>query len=150
MNPIQTRLVADMKAAMKAGEKDRLGVIRMLIAALKDAQLQGADDQMDEAAELQVLRKQVKSRRDSVDQALKAGRPEIAEKEQAEIAVIEAYLPATLQGEALLAKVREVAAEVGYQGPQDKGRFMKVWMSRHRDLAEGRDVQAALGQLESS
>ena len=150
MNPIQTRLVADMKAAMKAGEKDRLSVIRLLIAALKDAQMQGADDTMDEAAELDVLRKQVKSRRDSVDQALAAGRQDIADKEQAEIVVIEAYLPAMLKGDALLAKVREVAAEIGYQGPQDKGRFMKAWMGQHRDLAEGRDVQAALGQLEGS
>lgn len=147
MNPIQSRLVADMKAAMKAGEKDRLSVIRLLIAALKDAQMKGVDDSMDEAAELDILRKQVKLRRDSVDQAMAAGRQDIADKEQAEIVVIEAYLPVMLKGEELLAKIREVAAAVGYAGPQDKGRFMKEWMSRHRGLAEGRDVQAALGQL---
>lgn len=148
MNPLQARLTADMKTAMKAGEKERLGVIRLMIAALKDAQMQGATDEMSEAAEQEILRKEVKKRRDAIDQARQVGREEIAVQEEAEIVVIEGYLPQLLQGEELLAKVREVAAAVGYSGPADTGRFMKEWMARHKGLAEGRDVQAALKQLQ--
>ncbi len=148
MNPLQTRLTADMKTAMKAGEKQRLGVIRLMIAALKDAQMQGASDEMSEAAEQEILRKEVKKRRDAIEQARQVGREEIAVQEEAEIVVIEGYLPQLLQGDELLAKVREVAADVGYSGPSDTGRFMKEWMARHKGLAEGRDVQAALKQLQ--
>ena len=72
---------------------------------------------------------------------------ELVDREAAEIVVIEAYLPQMLSGDELMAKVREVAEAIGFAGPQDKGRFMKEWMSRHKGLAEGRDVQAALGQL---
>jgi len=147
MNPIQARLSDDMKVALKAGDKDRLLVIRMLIAALKDAQLRHATDEMDETAELEVLRKAVKTRRDSVEQAEKAGRTDIAERERAEITVIEDYLPAAPSPAELAEMVKALAAEIGYQGPKDKGRFMKEWMARHKGLAEGRDVQAALNAL---
>ena len=147
MNAIQGRLTADMKAAMKAGDKDRLGVIRLMIAALKDAQLQGTSDEMSEADEEAVLRKMVKMRRDSVEQAEKAGRQDIADREAAEIVVIEEYLPQLMQGAELEAAVRGLAAEIGYSGPSDKGRFMKEWMARYKGRAEGRDVQTALGQL---
>lgn len=147
MNELQGKLVADMKAAMKAGEKDRLAVIRLMIAALKEAQFRGESDEMALADEQAVLRKMVKMRRDAIEQAEKVGRQEIADAEAAEIVVIEAYLPQMLSGDALMQKVREVADEIGFAGPQDKGRFMKEWMSRHKGLAEGRDVQAALGQL---
>lgn len=149
MGAIQDRLNEDKKAAMKAGEKLRLGVIRMVIAALEDMKLQKSLDDLEEADEMAVLRKAVKMRRDSIDQAEKAGRAEIAAAEQAEIEVIEGYLPETLSGEALEAKVRELASEIEYSGAKDKGRFMKAWMARYRGLAEGRDVQAALGRLEA-
>ncbi|MBK8980633.1 MAG: GatB/YqeY domain-containing protein [Planctomycetes bacterium] len=147
MNVLQTRLVADMKTAMKAGDKERLGTIRLMIAELKQAQLAQASDDMDEAGEQAVLRRMIKARRDAIEQARQVGRDDVAAREAAEVAVIEGYLPQLLRGEELAAKVREVAAEIGYQGPQDTGRFMKEWMARFRELAEGRDVQAALRAL---
>ncbi len=141
------QLTADMKTAMKAGEKDKLGVIRMVIANLKDEPMRLNKADLSEEEELGVLRRAVKTRRDSVDQANQVGRTEIAEREQAEIEVIQKYLPQQLTGDALLAKVKEVAEAAGYGGPKDTGKFMKAWMSQHKDLAEGRDVQAALKQL---
>ncbi len=147
MGKYQDQLTADMKAAMKAGEKFRLGVIRLLIADLKDKQLRGQSDELNEEEELAVLRKAVKTRRDSVDQAEKADRQDIADQEKAEIEVVQGYLPATLSGEELLAKVRELAGEIGYEGPKDMGRFMKAWMGKYKGLAEGGDVNAALRSL---
>jgi uncharacterized protein YqeY len=148
VNELQARLVEDMKAAMKAGERDRLGVIRLMIAALKDAQLHQSTDEMSLGQEQAVLRKMIKSRRDSIDQAQKAARDDIAERESAEIVVIEAYLPQAMDPAELRAKVRELAGAIGYSGKQDTGRFMKEWMARYQGLAEGRDVQAALRELD--
>jgi uncharacterized protein YqeY len=147
LNEVQSRLVADMKASMKAGDKPRLETVRLMIAALKAAQLQGSSDEMSVEQELDVLRKMVKSARDAIDQATQVGRDDIVAHETAQLEIVQGYLPQQLQGDALLAKIREVASDIGYQGPQDTGRFMKEWMARHKGLAEGRDVQAAIKQL---
>lgn len=141
---LQDRLTADMKAAMKSGDKDRLGVIRMLIADLKQEQFRLGRDQLDEAEELAVLRKSVKTRRETVAQAEDAGRDDIATKERAEVDIIDIYLPKMMSSDELVEKVKELAAEIGYAGPQDKGKFMKAWMTRYKGLAEGQDVQTAL------
>jgi len=144
---LQDRLTADMKAAMKAGDRDRLGVIRMLIADLKQEQFRTGRDTLKEDEEIAVLRKSVKTRRETVEQAEQAGRDDIATKEKAEITLIESYLPQMMSPDELREKVKELAAEVGYAGPQDKGKFMKAWMAKYKGLAEGRDVQSALNAL---
>ena len=141
------RLSADMRAAMKSGERDRVGVLRMLIANLKDEALRRSSDRLSEAEEVEVLRKAVKTRREAIAQAEELGRQDVAAAEGAEVAVIEAYLPQLWTGDELLAKVREVAAEVGYSGPSDTGAFMREWMARHKGRADGRAVQDALKQL---
>jgi uncharacterized protein YqeY len=142
-----TRLTEDVKVAMKARDKQRLTVLRMLVAGIKDEQHKTNTDELSDEAELQVLFRAVKTRKDSVAQALEFGRPEIAEAESAEIEMISTYLPQQMTGDELLAKVREVAAAVGYEGPKDTGKFMKEWMSRHKGQADGRDVQTALKSL---
>ena len=139
------RLTADMKAAMKAGEKDKLTVLRMLISDIKKKA--EAEGELSDESEAAVLQKAVKTRADTVEQARAAGRDEIADKEQAEIELIQAYLPKQMSADEIATKVREVAAEIGFAGPQDKGRFMKEWMSRYKGLADGRAVQAALAAL---
>ncbi|HEB52465.1 MAG TPA: GatB/YqeY domain-containing protein [bacterium] len=139
------RLTADMKAAMKAGEKDKLTVLRMLISDIKKKA--EAEGDLSDDSEAAVLQKAVKTRADTVEQARAAGRDEIADKEQAEIELIQAYLPKQMSADEIATKVREVAAEIGFAGPQDKGRFMKEWMSRYKGLADGRAVQAALAAL---
>ena len=146
-NEVQATLHGDMVAAMKGGEKDKVQVLRLLIAALKDAQLHRDTDEMSRDEELAVLRKQVKMRRDSVEQAESAGRQDIADREAEEITVIEGYLPQMMSADEVAAKVRTLAEEIGFAGSKDTGRFMKEWMSRYKGLAEGRDVQAALRDL---
>jgi len=147
MGKYQDQLSSDMKAAMRAGDKLRLSVIRLLIAEIRNKQMSSEHDALDEEEELAILRKGVKTRRDSVAQAEKVDRKDIADAERAEIEIIQGYLPAMLSGQALLAKVQELAAEVGYEGPKDTGKFMKAWMQRHKGLAEGSEVSAALRSL---
>lgn len=141
------RLTGDMKAALKAAAKERLQVVRMLINDIREAQSKAGVDSLDEAQELAVLHKAVKTRRDSVEQAEKAGRQDVAERERAEIAIVQEYLPEMMSAEDVASKVKELASKIGYSGPKDTGRFMKEWMSRYKGLAEGRDVQAALKAL---
>lgn len=146
-NEMLARLTDDMRHALKAGEKFRLGVLRMLINALKDEQHHKGQDELDADAELTILRRAVKTRRETVEQAKETGRTEIEERELAEIAIVEEYLPQMLTGDELLAKIREVVAEVDYSGPSDTGKFMKAWMARFKGLADGRAVQDALKSL---
>lgn len=132
---------------MKQKDELTLRVTRLLIDSIKKQMIDQQKDDIGADAEVAILRKAVKTRRDSVEQAEKLLRPDIAGPERAEIAVVERYLPQTLTGDALLAKVKELAAEIGWQGPKDIGRFMKEWMARHKSLAEGKDVQDALKRL---
>jgi len=139
------KLTADMKAFMRSGEKDKLTVVRMIISDIKKkVEVDGDLSDDDEAA---VLQKAVKTRVDTVEQAKAAGRDEIAQKEQAEIELIQSYLPKQMTPEEVEAKVREVAAAIDYQGGKDTGRFMKEWMAKYKGLADGKAVQQALKNL---
>lgn len=139
------KLTADMKAAMRAGEKDKLTVVRMLISDIKKkAESDGELSDDDEAA---ILQKSVKMRSDTIEQAKAAGRDEIVAKEEVELVWVKAYLPQQMSAEEVDAKVKEVAAAIDYQGGKDTGRFMKEWMAKYKGLADGKLVQAALRGL---
>jgi uncharacterized protein YqeY len=141
------RITTDMKAAMKSGDKPRLEVLRMLISDLKKKAIDAQVDALKDEDEVAVLQKAVKTRADSVAQAKAAGRAEIAAREQAEIDVVQSYLPKQLSAAEVAAKVRALAAEIGYAGGKDTGRFMKEWMARHKGVADGKTVQEALKAL---
>ncbi len=94
-----------------------------------------------------MLQKAIKTRSDSVSQATAAGRADIAQKEQFEIDVIAGYLPKQMDAAEVTAKVKEIAAAIGYQGGKDTGRFMKEWMAKYKGLADGKLVQDALKTL---
>jgi hypothetical protein len=147
MGQLFARISQDMKTALKAGEKDKLQVLRMLIAAIKAQQIDKKKDDLDDAEDVAILEKAVKSRKDTVAQAEAAGRTEIAARERAEITLIESYLPKKLSPKELAEKVAALAQEIGYGGMADGGRFMKEWMSRYKGLADGKDVQAELKKL---
>lgn len=122
---LKQQLTDDMKAAMKAGEKERLGVIRLVNAAIKQKEVDERVE-LDDAAVLAVLEKMVKQRKDSVSQYEGAGREDLAAIERAEIAVIETYLPAKLDEAAILAAIDEAIAATGASGPADIGKLMGV------------------------
>ncbi|MAE76799.1 MAG: hypothetical protein CMJ85_08030 [Planctomycetes bacterium] len=144
---IQARLTADMKTAMKAGEKDRLLLIRMLISDLKNEQMKLNHEDLTEDEEFAVLRRASKMRKDAAEQARNAGRTDTAEKEEAEIVWIEGYLPQQLDTAEIEAKAREMIAELDIASRADQGRFMKEWMARYRAVSDGKIVNQVLGKL---
>lgn len=122
---LKQRLTDDMKAAMKSGEKDRLAVIRLINAAIKQREV---DERiaLDDAATLAVLEKMVKQRRDSVSQYEGAGREDLAAVERAEIVVIETYLPEKMGEADILAAIQDAIAQTGATGAADMGKLMGV------------------------
>ncbi len=122
---LKAQITDDMKAAMKAGEKDRLATIRLILAALKQKEV---DDrvELDDAMILQILDKMVKQRRDSIQQYQNAGRPELADKEQAEIDIIQTYLPEQLSDDEISAMIDAAIADTGASSMKDMGKLMGV------------------------
>ncbi|HTM71174.1 MAG TPA: GatB/YqeY domain-containing protein [Luteimonas sp.] len=122
---LKTQLTDDMKAAMKAGEKDRLGVIRLINAAIKQKEVDERIE-MTDALVLAVLEKMVKQRRDSISQYDAAGREDLSAVERYELGVIEAYLPAKLDEAAILAEIDQAIARTGATSGADMGKLMGV------------------------
>ena len=122
---LKQRLTDDMKAAMKAGEKDRLGVIRLVNAAIKQKEVDERVEMTDPLV-LAVLEKMVKQRKDSIAQYEAAGREDLAAVERYELTVIDAYLPAKLGEAGILAAIDGAIAQTGAAGPADMGKLMGV------------------------
>jgi len=122
---LKQQLTNDMKAAMKAGEKHRLGVIRLVNAGIKQREVDERIE-LDDAAVLAVLEKMLKQRKDSVSQYEGAGREDLAAIERAEIEVIQTYLPAQLDEAQIQAAIDDAVASTGASGPADMGRLMGV------------------------
>ncbi|CAN5413715.1 GatB/YqeY domain-containing protein [soil metagenome] len=133
---------SDLKDAMRARDATKLGVLRMLKSALKYAAIEkpGAADELDDAEAAQVIRKQVKQRQDSIESFEKGGRSELAEKEKAELAILNAYLPAAMGDEELARLVRETIAEVGATSKAQMGAVMKALGVKVAGRADGRTL----------
>ncbi|GGD51929.1 GatB/YqeY domain-containing protein [Pseudoxanthomonas indica] len=142
---LKQQLTDDMKAAMKAGDKDSLGVIRLINAAIKQREVDERVE-LDDAAVLAVLEKMVKQRKDSVTQFEAAGREDLAVIERAEIVVIERYLPAKLGEAEVLAAIDAAIAETGAAGPADMGKLMAVLKPRLAGQADMGQVSALVKQ----
>jgi uncharacterized protein len=127
--PLKQQLTDDMKAAMKAGDKPRLMVIRLMLAAVKQREVDERIE-LDDAAILAALEKMLKQRRDSVSQYEAAAREDLAAQERYEIGVIQAYLPAQMDAGELQAEVEAAIAESGAQGTADMGKVMAVLKPR--------------------
>lgn len=120
---LKQTLIDDMKTAMKAGDKDRLGVIRLINAAIKQKEVDERIE-LDDAAVIAVLDRMLKQRRDSVGQYEAANREDLAAIERAEIVVIETYLPAKLGEAEILEAIQAAIADTGASGPADMGKLM--------------------------
>jgi uncharacterized protein YqeY len=121
---MRDKINADLKVAMKAGDKDRVGTLRLINAAIKSADIDArpsGNDKIDDAGILSVLAKMIKQRRDSIEQFVAGGRQELADKEAAEIKVIEAYLPKQMSAEEAKAAIAAVIKEVGATDRKDMG-----------------------------
>ena len=143
---ITARLDGDLKDAMRAGDKLRVGAIRRARAALKNAEIE-ARGPLDDDAAARVLRGLVKQHRESIDQFRAGGRDDLVEREAAEMAVLEPYLPAQMDAAGIEAVVAETIAAEGATGPSDLGRVMKAVMSRVGSAADGKEVRTIAGRL---
>jgi len=143
---ITDQLTADMKDAMRSGDKVRLGAIRRARAAVKNAEIE-AGGSLDDDATVKVLRAMARQHEESIEQFTAAGRAELVEKEQAELETIQAYLPAQLDNAAVEKIVAEVIAAEGATSMKDMSGVMKAAMARLGSAADGRVVNEAAKRL---
>jgi uncharacterized protein YqeY len=124
----------DLKTAMKAGDKDRVGTLRLINAAIKSADIEARPSGKDKISDtdiLSVLAKMVKQRRDSIEQYVSGGRQDLADKEQSEINVIEGYLPKQMSDDEAKAAIAAIIKETGAAGPKDMGKVMGALKAKY-------------------
>lgn len=148
MSELSEKLTDDMKTAMREKDKLSLNTIRMLKSAIKNAAIEkgGADAELDDAEISNVIRKEVKKRQDSIEQYEKAGRAELAEGEQAEIEVLNKYLPTPLSEDEMIAAVEEAISEVGATSKKEMGQVMKILQEKTGGRADGKTLSKAVMQ----
>jgi uncharacterized protein YqeY len=139
---IQERIDSDLKDAMRAKDATKLGVLRMLKSALKYGAIEksGAEGELSEMEAVQVIRKQVKQRQDSIESFEKGGRAELVEKETKEMSILNEYLPQAMSAEELAQAVREAIAEVGATSKAQMGVVMKAVQTKVAGRADGKTL----------
>ncbi len=143
MSALKDRLQADLTTAMKARDELRLATLRMALTAVKNAEVAGGEArELDDEEVLAVVRRETKKRRESAEAYDAASRPELADRERAEGAVLEEYLPAQLDDAELAALVDTAIAESGATGPQQMGQVMKLVTPKVAGRADGGRVAA--------
>jgi len=143
---LKDRITEDMKAAMRAREADRLGAIRMLLAAIKQKEV---DERIsaDDAQVAAIVDKLIKQRRDSIAQFEQAGRTDLVERERAEVTVLSAYLPAQADAAEINALIESALTQVQARGPQDMGKVMGLLKPKLAGCADLSAVSATVGVL---
>jgi uncharacterized protein YqeY len=140
---LKDRINEDVKAAMRVKDTERLGTIRLLNAAIKQKEV---DERItiDDTGVIAIVDKLIKQRKDSIDAFTKAARQDLADKESAEMKVLEAYLPARLSADEVAAAVRAIVAQVGASGPGDMGKVMGAAKAQLAGKADMAQVSAAV------
>jgi uncharacterized protein YqeY len=140
---LKDQITEDMKTAMRAKDSERLGTIRLLLAACKQREV---DERivLDDAAVVAIVDKLIKQRKDSIEAFEKAARQDLADKEKSELLVLQAYLPQRMSADEVLAEVKAIVAELGAKGPGDMGKVMGAVKARLAGKAEMGTVSAAV------
>lgn len=151
MPTLREKIDADLKDAMRARNELVTGTLRMLKSAIKYKEVEPGAKEIDDATVLSIIGSLIKQRRDSVEQFKQGGRPEMAEREEAEIGVLQGYLPQQLTATELSAAVAAAIAESGAKSARDMGLVMKALMPKTQGRAEGKavseEVKAQLAKL---
>ncbi len=147
MPTLEERVNKDLAAAMKAKDEAALRGIRAIKSAILLAKTDGSGRPIDEAREIQILQKLIKSRQDSYEIYVNNNRPDLAQKEAEEIEVIKRYLPAMLEGPELEAALREIIAQTGATSPKDMGKVMGMATKKLAGKAEARLISEMVKQL---
>ena len=152
---LKEQLANDLKDAMRAGDALRRDVVRSLMAAVRNTEIarvnvkneSASRQELSDADVLDVMQKQAKQRRESIDEYTKGGRADLANAETVELAIIEAYLPQQLTRDEVVAEVREVLAATGASGPGDKPKVMPAAIARMKGRADGRMINEVVTEL---
>jgi uncharacterized protein YqeY len=140
---LKDQITEDMKAAMRAKDSERLGTIRLLTAAMKQKEVDERIE-LDDALVIAIVDKMIKQRKDSIEAFTKAARQDLVDKETAEMAVLQAYLPARLSADEVATEVKAIVAELGAKGPGDMGKVMGAVKARLAGKADMGQVSAAV------
>ena len=141
------KISAELKASMLARDAERTGALRMLKSAVGYTQIEKKTESLSDAEVLAVVQKEAKRRRDSIEEFDKGGRSELADKERAELKVLEAFLPTPLTAEELEALVRAAIAETGATSKKEMGAVMKAAQTRAAGRADGKALSQCVGRL---
>ena len=146
---LKQKLTDDLKQAMKGGDKVKTGVIRLVMAAIQNAEIarQAASSDADV---LGVIAKEVRQRQESIESFKQGDRPDLVAVEEAELAILQSYLPRQLTREEIVAEARRIIDEVGARGPGDKGKVMPKLIANLKGKADGREINAVVTELLSA
>jgi uncharacterized protein YqeY len=143
---LRQKLTDDLKQALRDGDKVRRSVIRLVIAAIRNAEI-ARQATLEDADILGVIAKEIRQRKESIE-AFKLGkRPDLVAQEEAELAILEEYLPRQMTREEITAEARRVITEVGAQGPGDKGKVMPKLIAQLKGKADGQEINAVVTEL---
>ena len=143
---LKEQLSTDLKEALKARDERRKSTLRLLMAAIHNVEIE-AGHELDDGGVAGIIAKQVKQRRDSIEEFRKGAREDLMAKEEAEMALLLAYLPEQMSREEITEAARRVIAETGASAPGDKGKVMPVLINQLRGRAEGRQINEVVTEL---
>ncbi len=144
--PLLDKINTDLKAAMRAKEEVRLLVLRTLLSSINYAEI-AKQKKLDDGGIIEVIGKEIKQRRESIEAYDKGNRPDLSAKEKAEMAILQEYMPAQMSRDEITAIVEKVIAEVGPKGPGDKGKVMQKLMPQVKGKADGNEVNSIVTDL---
>lgn len=144
---LEAQIPEELKTAMKAKDKVRVNTLRAILSGIKYLKAEGGHDEVTDDEVITIINREVKKRRDSIEMYESNNRPELAENEKAEVAILMEYLPAQLTEDEIRAIITETIAEVGAAGPSDKGKLMGALMPKVKGKADGKLVNTLVTEL---
>ena len=141
------RLDSDVKCALKEGNSLKVSVLRMALSAIKTLQIEKNIKSLDDDGVIQILQRQAKQHRESIDQFGKGGRQDLVDKEKSELKILDEYLPQQLSEEELMVLVKSAIADTGAVAKSETGKVMKVVMEKAKGKADGKTINKLVGQL---
>jgi uncharacterized protein YqeY len=145
-SPLQQKLTDDLKQAMKAGDTVKRSVIRLVMAAIKNAEI-AKQKALEDSDILGIIAKEIRQRKESIEAFKEGNRPELAANEEAEMAILEAYMPAQMSRDEIIAEARKVIEEVGAESIRDKGKVMRKLIANLKGKADGREINEVVTEL---
>ncbi len=146
---LKEKLNDDLKQAMRGGDKVRRSVIRLVLAAVKNAEIARQGD-LEDSDTLGVIAKEARQHQESIEAFRQGNRQDLVAQEEAELAILQEYLPQQMTRDEIVAEARRIIEEVGAQGPGDKGKVMPKLIAQLKGKADGREINAVVSELLSS